>query len=231
MLVGVEQTALSVSAARRPRPALLAAPAPAALEAPASLPIMGGTACDVCGALARLQVLEGYRNGQPAVRRVCLTCAEATVFTPARRRPSGHLRIGQIAVLLGLVLIALGLFGDWLVPARHGGFGWKQQSGLMLGSAVLFFGLLLGAELVALAGGLLLGGAVCADWFGLAQGPGIGWRQQTLAAAGALLILGGGLRSRWALRRRSAAPAAARPAGTWALPVQDVETVPTGPSA
>jgi membrane protein implicated in regulation of membrane protease activity len=53
---------------------------------------------------------------------------------------------------------------------------------------IVALGLLLRAEVIALGGAFLLAMSLCADWFGLTQGPGIGWKQQVLVAAGLVCL-------------------------------------------
>jgi len=151
--------------------------------------------CEVCGQAARVHVLEGYVGGQPRTRRFCLPCAdEAPLRAPggdlARPRPG----LAVMLVLAGVTCAVLGLFGDFLIPQGHAGFGWRQTTGTVLGALVVFVGVLLRADVVALAGTYLLTAALLADWFGLTHGAGIGWKQQSLLGVGigcvALALLG-----------------------------------------
>jgi len=159
--------------------------------------------CELCGEMARVLVLEGYAAGQPILRRFCLQCAAAAV--PAEHDPRARgPRIGVhvLLALVGLVLCVVGLGGDFLIPERHSGFGWHQQLGILLGTLLLVFGLFLRTDVIALGGSFLLVAAGCADWFGLTQGVGVGWKQQYMIVAGALcLCIAGALRIRRRLRR------------------------------
>jgi hypothetical protein len=161
-------------------------------------------ACEVCGEVARVLVLEGYANGQPVLRRFCLKCAaeaapaDAGVFGERTR-----VRLHVLVALAGLALCAVGLFGDFLIPAAHAGFGWHQQLGVFAGALLLVVGLLLRTEVIALGGAFLLAASLGADWFGLTRGPGIGWKQQVMLAVGVLCLLAAGItRRRTAARRR-----------------------------
>jgi len=123
------------------------------------------------------------------VRHFCLDCADEAAAWPESDDLGGRLRLPTLVGLVGLVLMLVGLLGDFLVSERHAGFGWRQQSGVLLAVVVILMGLLLRVDLLALAGGFLLAASVSADWFGLTSGAGIGWKQQTLIAAGALLLV------------------------------------------
>jgi len=159
--------------------------------------------CEVCGDGARVLILEGYAEGQPVLRRYCLRCAAAapaeTEVVGERPRMGVHVLVG----LAGLVLCVVGLFGDYLVPPAHAGFGWHQQAGAAAGALILVIGLVLRMDVVALGGAFLLGASLCADWFGLTRGPGIGWKQQVMIAIGAAGLLTGGIRRKLVAARRT----------------------------
>lgn len=163
-----------------------AAPPPGARVRPAR------HACATCGQPACVHVLEGYDRGQRVVRRFCLDCVDSAAPWVGAT-PRGGLRPGLpvLAALCGLVLMVVGLFGDFLIPERRPGFGIYQQTGVLLAVPLLLVGVLLRVGPLALGGGLLLAVSISADWFGLASGPGIGWKQQLMIAAGALLTAGG----------------------------------------
>ncbi len=150
--------------------------------------------CENCNAVSRVLILDGYARGQPVLRRLCLDCAARAAPKRAacggeRARVTWH----ALVSLAGFVLCVVGLAGDWLVPGGHAGFGWHQQMGAVTGVLLILVGLLLRADVIALAGAFLLGAALCSDWFGLTRGPGIGWKQQYMAGAGVLCLLFGGL--------------------------------------
>lgn len=148
--------------------------------------------CETCGRAACVHILEGYDHGRRVVRRFCLDCVDRAAPWPGDTSPAG-LRPGlpALGVLCGAALLGLGLFGDLLVPDRHAGFGLYQQTGVVLAAIVVLVGVLLRVGPLAVAGVFFLGGAIGADWFGLVSGPGIGWKQQLMVAAGVALIAGG----------------------------------------
>ena len=118
--------------------------------------------------------------------------------------------------LCGLVLVVVGLFGDFLIPERRPGFGVYQQTGVLLAVPLVLVGVLLRVGPLALGGGLLLVASISADWFGLASGPGLGWKQQMMAAAGAVLVAGAWV---WrAVHRRRSVTRGGRDSGLLAVP-------------
>jgi len=161
--------------------------------------------CTSCGTIAVVHVLEGYTRGRPVVRHFCLNCAErATSLRGDAGTADGRLGANTLALISGVVLVVIGLFGDHLLPDRHLGFGWRQQSGLWLSIVALLIGLLLRVDLLMLGGAFLLAGSLGADWFGLTSGPGVGWKQQIVLAVGATLVTGAAIRQllQWVLRRK-----------------------------
>lgn len=143
-----------------------------------------GLRCQACGEPARVQVLTGYSKAGPLYKRLCLHCEPYEMRGSYQPGSERHLRAWLLIAMVAAALLAVGFFGDWLIPPRHSGFGWYQGWGVILGLASALFGLLLGADLVALAGGLLFCAAVSADWFGLTQGEGIGRTQEYMILAG-----------------------------------------------
>ena len=159
--------------------------------------------CQTCGRPARVQVLEGYTKGKLQFSRLCLECGRSLLPGPPGdrigRRPPAWALIG----LAGMVVLAVGLLGDRIIPDGHVGFGWRQQLGALLGAALGLIGLLLGTEMVVLAGALLFSATLSADWLGLTRGPGIGRTQQWVIFAGlAILAFGLLVWLRWGIRPR-----------------------------
>lgn len=166
--------------------------------------------CQRCGAPARVQVLAGYAGGAPVLHRACLACADAALAAGPQAR-SARPRLRGTVLLAGAVLLFVGLLGDWLVPDGRAGFGWHQRTGLLLGVVVSLLGLLVRVNFLTLLGAYLAGAALLADWTGLTRGPGIGWKQQLLLAAGGAVLAAVAWRGLVA-RRRGVAPRPAAPA-------------------
>ena len=161
--------------------------------------------CEVCGRPARVHILENYGHGQPIIRRFCLHCAlENPRPVPVPEQAAPRTRITALIALVGVAIGVLGVLGDTLTLESHAGFGWFQRLGVFVGALIVFVATLLRADLIALGGIFIVMGSLCADWFGLARAPGIGWKQQALlACSGACLMLAllGRIRSNHARRR------------------------------
>lgn len=165
-----------------------ALPAERAGGAPA-LPEVGCPPCECCGEPSRLHILEDYAGGQPRLRHYCLPCgtqwsAAISPVTHDKPRPGTIVLVG----LAGVTTLLVGLFADYLAPGNPG-FGWHQRMGLILGLSLTGAGLVLRAQVIALLGAFLLGASLTADWFGVARGPGIGWKQQAFMYMGLLIML------------------------------------------
>lgn len=163
----------------------------AALSAGAApaLPPAGGLPCECCGEPARLHILEDYASGQPRLRHYCLPCgaqwsAAISPVTHDKPRPGTIVLVG----MAGLTTLLVGLFADYLAPGNPG-FGWHQRMGLIMGLSLTGAGLVLRAQVIALLGAFLLGASLTADWFAVARGPGIGWKQQAFMYVGLLIML------------------------------------------
>jgi hypothetical protein len=157
---------------------------------PAARPLQ----CEQCSGRARVHVLEGYVQGKPVHRHLCLDCAEDAYnqyltggSTGARPRP----HLSTLMVLAGVLLVTLGAVVDLLGVEGQAGFGWKQQLGLGAGVLLVVLGALLRVDGLTICGGILLGLAVVADVWGLIGSPGLGWRQSAVILVGLVLILTG----------------------------------------
>ncbi len=166
--------------------------------------------CECCGEPARVRILRGYQGGKPVRHAFCLACAERWADALAPTAYSGgldarrvRLSTGAILVFGGILVAILGAAADLLGVGSHAGFGWAQQSGLVLGLVFVAIGALLRIDIVGVVGTLCVGLAALADFLGSSPSPGIGWRQQLAMGAGLLLIVAGVL-----MRRRSRAAAA-----------------------
>lgn len=166
--------------------------------------------CECCGEPARVRILRGYRGGRPVRHAFCLACAERVADSLAPTAYSGgldarrvRLSTGAVLVFGGMLVAMLGAAADLLGVGSHAGFGWAQQSGLVLGLVFVAIGALLRIDIVGVVGTLCVGLAALADFLGSSPSPGIGWRQQLAIGAGLLLIVAGVL-----MRRRSRATAA-----------------------
>ena len=145
--------------------------------------------CELCGATARVQVLEGYANGQPVVRRFCLVCASGPALAPGSEERNARPSVWTIIALLGVALGVLGAFGDLILPNFHAGFGWYQRCGVVVGVLLGLLGVLMRIDVLALGGAGLFIVSLGADWLGLRHSPGVGWKQQLVLALAVVCML------------------------------------------
>lgn len=150
----------------------------------ASIPLR----CQECGRAARVIILEGYSDGSPRRRRLCLTHAadhapRVSVVGAVARRPT----LPTLFAVAGIIGAAVGMFGDSLSMVAPMTFGWSQGLAIAAGGLIIFVGALLRADFIALAGTLLFIGGLCADWFA-APNAGFGIKQQGILAVSATLL-------------------------------------------
>lgn len=141
--------------------------------------------CASCGAVARVNVLRGYEKGQPVSDFCCVNCVGQVeleqAVTPAVLQ---RLRFNELLGIVSILLCAFALAGDIWLPTAHPGFGMSQRLGIVLSSVLLLAGMLFGAELLAVLGGIGVAMALSVDWFGWTTGPGIHWKWQTAMFVG-----------------------------------------------
>lgn len=145
--------------------------------------------CEDCGRQARVVVLEGYTDGRPRRRAMCLAHAAERAPQALRRQPGP--RRPSITTLIGIaggVGAMIGLLGDSLTTAVPMTFGWSQGALVAAGGLIIFVGALLRADFVALAGTLLFIGGLCAEWLSGAPAEGFGVRQQGFVVVGVALF-------------------------------------------
>ncbi|MFO0837885.1 MAG: hypothetical protein U1D55_05115 [Phycisphaerae bacterium] len=166
---------------------------PLARNATVLAPPDAARTCAVCGASARVHVLEGYRGGQPCYRSLCFQCADAARrverVSPRRHRTGRGLALALI--LGGVSLGILGAVGDRLGIGANRGFGWLQQSGLATGALFVVLGALLRIDLIAIVGTILFGLAASADLLRGTDRHLIGWRQQSAILLAAVITAAG----------------------------------------
>lgn len=169
--------------------------------------------CDVCGTTARVQVLRGYRDGQPLMARLCLDCA-AEVRPASDAAPSFSMRVSlpMLLCLAGATLALLGGLADRLVPSGQFGFGMVQRFGVLAGALLLLVSVLLHVDVMALLGLFVFAGAALIDFVGTQRTPGVGWKQQAALIVGGVIFVAAAAWRFARHRARQAAAAAAMPA-------------------
>jgi len=131
-------------------------------EAPAAA---DSAACEGCGLFARVHILEGYQQGEPIYRRLCLKCAAAVARAPAARR-SFRFTFSLFSLAAG-VLCGCAALAAGTLPANLPFFSWLRGGGVAAGALLVVIGTFLRVDLIALGGALVFCGAVARDWFPL----------------------------------------------------------------
>ncbi len=173
-------------------------------------------ACQECGALARVHVLETYRAGCALYEHFCVRCARSVPrpapLAPQAARPS----LPALIALTGVATAWLAVLADWIPGwSEHPGRGMYKAAAAVLSMLLVLTGAVLAADLLVIVGVLALDGTMAADWVGLARAPGLGWKQQWLLVVSLALVavaLAAHLRparfaARGALRSERRAPA------------------------
>jgi hypothetical protein len=146
--------------------------------------------CSLCGAPARIHVLEGYVESQRFIRRYCPQHADHArdpFALPAQH--SSRLGMPLMLGLLGAMALFIGLFGDWIVLDVAVGFGQTQQIAVGLSVLVFVVGMMLRIDVIAFCGLLSLFFSLLMDQLAVRRNPGIGQDQQTVLLTGVTLIV------------------------------------------
>lgn len=162
--------------------------------------------CERCGAPALVNI-SNDEGGRVTVRRLCLKCADEPA--PARR---GEYSLNYSAILssVGVAMILLSVFADWLGFGKTPGFGWKQDIGVVLAGILVLVATVVRIPTL-LAIGVLTGIlSLLADAFHFGDDPGFGWHQVVGVFFGAVLMAAGILEARRKPGLRSRAAAAAQ---------------------
>ena len=149
--------------------------------------------CEVCGEPANVHISNENADGT-SLRHLCLQCAaDEDDLAPQEQ----ILNLAAVLMVVGLFILAISLFADFLAFGRHEGFGWQQQAGLVLAGVLVLTAAVVRIPTV-LAIGLMIGAiTVLADWLGLGDTEGFG-KQQIAGAFLGLLLIGVG----WLVARR-----------------------------
>lgn len=151
--------------------------------------------CERCGAPARVHT-SGHGADGRKIRHLCLACADAEeADAPARERGLNH---AAILLSVGVIVLLLSLLADVLKFGQEKGFGWKQQSGILVGGILVLSAALLRIPTLLVIGLVAAALSTLADHLGFGSGEGFGSHQILGVAAGILLIVAGLL-----MRRRA----------------------------
>ncbi len=151
--------------------------------------------CKECGASATVHI-SNMVQGERVMLHLCMDCADIRAESNDRRRPRGRLRftrpeVGAILVAIGIFIFFVSALADALQFGGSEGFGWKQNSGLILAAVLVLVGSLFGALFLAVIGmgiGML---TILADLLHFGSVPGFGIQQILGTMLGAATMIGG----------------------------------------
>ncbi|NOT00976.1 MAG: hypothetical protein HOP29_10145 [Phycisphaerales bacterium] len=142
--------------------------------------------CQSCGAPAAVHVT-AVADGAPTVRHYCHDCADHAHLERAQRRRY-H---GAVAAVgsIGVVVLSLSVFADWLQFGRSEGFGRYQQVGVILGFLLVSLGAAARAPTLFIVGAFTVVLSLLADLFGFGCAEGFGWQQVFGSLLGTAIII------------------------------------------
>lgn len=144
--------------------------------------------CNACGAPATTHI-SNVQKGRPIMQHFCTECADARDQSQAPPRQ----KRGMSAVIIttGIFITCVSLFADRLGFGSSAGFGWRQQSGLILAGLLVLVGAVTRASTLIISGLSIGFLTVLADLLHFGNMPGFGWQQRLGTILGAAMILGG----------------------------------------
>lgn len=143
--------------------------------------------CELCGAPAIVHVRPSAAD--ETMLHFCISCADQRGSSADQDAKARGINPAALYGLAGLTTIVLSTGADVFAFGRADGFGWKQMAGVVCGAALTLTGALLRTRTILLAGVIMAGLTLVADWVGLGASPGFGWRQGLGCVLGALLLL------------------------------------------
>jgi len=149
--------------------------------------------CDKCGAPALVNIKSEDANG-PTVRRLCLACADIEEIARAQREPS--LNYSAILISVGLVILMISSFADWLSFGDASGFGWKQYTGVLLAAVLILTASIVRISTLMVIGLLTAMLTMLADYFQFGHDKGFGTHQIIGVVMGIVMIVAGILDAR-----------------------------------
>ena len=142
--------------------------------------------CEVCGRSATVHV-SNVVGGVSTMRHFCEDCVDvACIDAP---NPPRQWAAAAVLGSIGLVVLLLSVFADWLRLGSAAGFGWYQQTGVVVGAVVLLLGAVARVPTLLILGMFACVLSILADWFAFGSAEGFGWQQILGTALGALLII------------------------------------------
>ena len=149
--------------------------------------------CDKCGAPALVNIKSEDANGL-TVRHLCLACADVEEI--ARTRPQPSLNYSAILISVGLVVLILSACADWLAFGDSSGFGWKQDTGVLLAVVLILIASIVRISTLMVIGLLTAMLTILADLFQFGHDKGFGSHQIIGVVLGLVMIVAGILDAR-----------------------------------
>jgi hypothetical protein len=146
-------------------------------------------ACERCGQPALVNITNDEAHGI-TMRHFCLACAEAEEMEAEQR--DQYLNYGAILISVGLFVLVLSVFADWLAFGHPlSGFAWKQRTGVALAGMLILTAAVVQIPTMLVIGVLFGTLTILADLLAFGQAPGFGWQQTLGTVLGLLLLLTG----------------------------------------
>ena len=142
--------------------------------------------CEECGASANIH-RSNIIAGVPTMHHFCPDCADL----PHTDESDGPRRWGMAAVLgsVGMVVLSLSVFADWLRFGGATGFGWRQEGGAVIGALLLLLGAVARVPALLIIGLITCLLSILADWCAFGSNEGFGWQQMLGTMLGACLMI------------------------------------------
>lgn len=165
------------------------------------------TACETCGAPARVFVSNQLPGRGKVVRAFCIACADHAEQTCDLVQPAAPppLSLAAVYIATGAFVAALCAAADWVRLGEQPGFGFYQLAALLVSVVLFLSGLVMRTPSVAFVAFLMAGLSAFADWIQIGLVEGFGWWQRIGTAVGIILILRGLWLARPPKRRTSGA--------------------------
>lgn len=174
------------------------------MESQCASPEWTARSCEQCGVRARVQILEGYRSGNPVLRFFCIECADQDHLNTSEQCATNtrqRLSIASTVVLAGACIGLLGAWADRFGIGQSDGFGFRQQAAAAVGVLSVLIGALLRIDVVAVFGTVLFTVAALADVMGLGLAAGTSVTKLIVMLAGICVIVSGLLARRLCERK------------------------------
>jgi hypothetical protein len=159
--------------------------------------------CERCGAPALVHIGHDPEYGN-VIRHFCLDCAD--IADMERLHPARPLNHAAIAIAVGTIVLLLSVFADVLKFGHAGGFGWKQDLGVIIGVCLAGIGATFHISTLFIIGLHAIALSLLANWMQFGHGDGFGPNQLLGTVVGTVLILVGLV---WSRRKRANGPRSA----------------------